>query len=159
MPEARSHALWLLAAFSALEPADVLRALKDEDARIRRNALQMSEPFLNRSKPVADAALAAAADPEPRVRFQSALTIGYLNDGRTLPTLAQLAHAESSDPWFRLAILSSAAGSASSFYHMVLAKGESWTDPALLSGLSALIGAREVSSELAAWFAAMPKLA
>ena len=48
-PEARNHALWLLAAYSALEPADAERALKDGDPRIRRNALQMSEPLLARS--------------------------------------------------------------------------------------------------------------
>ncbi len=157
-PEARSHALWLLAAFSALEQADVQRALKDGDARIRRNALQLSEPLMNKSKPLADAVLAAAADPDTQVRFQSALTIGNLKDTRALGTLSQLAHTGSADPWFRLAILSSVADEASPFFHMVLAQGESWTDPALLAGLSALIGARSNRNELGPWFAALPKL-
>src|SRR5581483_10795697 len=56
------------------------------------------------------------------------------------------------------AILSSISDSASSFYQNVLARGESWTDPELLVQLSALIGARENTTELARWFAELPKL-
>ena len=157
-PEARVHALWLLQALSALEPAEIDRALKDPDSRIREHALRLSEPFLTRSKPLADAVLAMTGDPDPHVQFQASLTIGELKDHRALAALAQLAHTRSSDPWFRVAILSSTADSASPFFHAVLAKGESWTDPQLLVELSALIGARQNKSELAQWFGALPKL-
>jgi putative membrane-bound dehydrogenase-like protein len=157
-PEARAHALWLLHAFSALEPAEVERALRNPDGRIRQNALQLSEPLLARSKALADAALAMTGDPDAHVQFQSALTIGELRDSRALGALAKLAHDRSSDRWFRVAILSSVADSASQFFHMVLAKGESWTDPGLLVELSSLIGARADKSELSRWFAALPKL-
>jgi putative membrane-bound dehydrogenase-like protein len=157
-PEARMHALWLLQALSALTPAQVEAALKDQDGRIRKNAIELSEVFLSRSKPLADAVLAAAADPDPHVQFQAALTLGNLKDTRSLATLAQLAHSRSADSWFRVAILSSIADEASPFYHMVLAKGESWTDPQLLVQLSSLIGARQNSKELSEWFAALPKL-
>jgi putative membrane-bound dehydrogenase-like protein len=157
-PEARIHALWLLQALSALEQAEVERALKDADGRIRQNAIQLSEPLLGRSKDLANAVLAMTGDPDAHVQFQSALTIGELKDSRALGSLAQLAHDRSSDRWFRVAILSSVADSASPFFHMVLAKGESWTDPSLLVELSSLIGARANKSELSAWFAALPKL-
>ncbi len=157
-PEARMHALWLLQGLSALEPQQVEAALKDQDGRIRENALQLSEAFLSHSKPLAGAVLAAASDPDPHVQFQAALTLGNLKDARSLGTLAALAHERSSDPWFRVAILSSVAEAASPFYHMVLAKGEPWTDPQLLVELSSLIGARQDSSELTQWFAALPKL-
>jgi putative membrane-bound dehydrogenase-like protein len=157
-PEARMHALWLLHSFSALDPQEVEAALKDADPRIRKNALQLSEPFLGGSKLLAGAALAAAADTDSHVQFQAALTLGDLKDARSLATLSQLAHDRAADRWFRVAILSSVADSASPFYHALLAKGESWTDPQLLVDLSALIGARQNKEELSKWFAAALKL-
>jgi putative membrane-bound dehydrogenase-like protein len=159
-PEARVHALWLLHAYSALEPAEVERALKDPDSRIREHALQLSEFYLNTSKPLANGLIALSSDPDPRVRFQAALSLGELpsKDSRALAALLQLAHLHGSDPWFRLAILSSAADQASTFYHMVLAKGQTWTDAQLAIETSALIGGRQNQAELAAWFGALPKL-
>jgi putative membrane-bound dehydrogenase-like protein len=155
-PEARVQALWLLQALSALGADEIAAALKDTDARIRENALRLSEPFLNKSKPLANAALAAARDPDARVQFQAALTLGGLKDGRVLPTLAELAHERSADRWFRVAILSSAADQASGFFHALLAKGEAWADPQILVALSSLIGARQKSGEISQWFAAVP---
>jgi putative membrane-bound dehydrogenase-like protein len=157
-PEGRSHALWLLQAYGALEPAEIEAALKDPDWRIRQNALRMSEPLMSRSKVLANAVLATADDSDQHVQFQAALTLGDLKDPRVLATLARLAHQSSSDAWFRVAILSSVSDAASPFFKMVLAKGESWTDPQLLIELSALIGARQNKNEIAQWFAVLPKL-
>jgi putative membrane-bound dehydrogenase-like protein len=156
--EARIHALWMLQAYSALEAREILQALKDSDARIRKNALQLSEPQLNHSRPLTDAVLATANDPDAHVQFQASLTIGQMQNPRVLATLAELAHARSSDRWFRIAILSSAANQASPFFHALVARGESWTDPALLVELSALIGARQNQNELSQWFRALAKL-
>ncbi len=156
-PEARVHALWLLDALSGIQPADVERALKDSDPRIRQNALQVSEQFLNRSKTLASAVLGMARDPDAHVQFQAALSIGEVKEGRGLGTLAELAHERSADPWFRIAVLSSTADAASPFFHMVLAKGESWVAPELLVELSALIGARQNAGELSRWFNALSK--
>ncbi|HZQ53555.1 MAG TPA: PVC-type heme-binding CxxCH protein [Bryobacteraceae bacterium] len=157
-PEARMHALSLLDAFSALQPPEIERALKDLDGRVRQNAVRLTERDLNKSKSLGNAVLAAAADADPHVQFQAALTLGDLKDPQTLPALAQLAHQHSSDQWFRDAILSSVAGSASPFYEALLAKGETWTDPQLFIGLSALIGSRRNEKELSRWFAGLGKL-
>ncbi len=157
-PEGRVHALWLLSSLGALEPSEVEAALKDPDARIRKNALQMSEGLLAASPPLQKAVVAMSSDPDPQVQFQAALTLGQIKDARALSTLAQLAHEHSADPWFRVAILSSVADSASPFYHMLLAKGEAWTDPEMLVQLSSLIGARQNKTELAQWFQTLPKL-
>jgi putative membrane-bound dehydrogenase-like protein len=157
-PEGRVHALWLLEELSALEASDVESALKDPDSRIRAHAVRLSEPFLNRSKPLAGAVLSMVNDPDLHVQFQTSLSLGELKDSRALTALEEMAHNRSSDSWFRVAILSSVADSASPFFHAVLAKGESWTDPQLLVQLSALIGARQNKSELSQWFAALPKL-
>jgi putative membrane-bound dehydrogenase-like protein len=157
-PEGRLHALWLLEELSALEPSDVERALKDADSRIREHAVRLSEPFLSKSKPLADAVLSMVNDPDLHVQFQTSLSLGELKDRRALTALKELAHNRSSDSWFRIAILSSVADSASPFFHAVLSKGESWTDPQLLVQLSALIGARQNKAELSQWFAALLKL-
>jgi putative membrane-bound dehydrogenase-like protein len=156
--EARVYALWLLHSLGAIQADDVQRALADNDARIREQAIRLSEPFLAKSKPIADTVLRMAADSEPRVQFQASLTLGDLKNPRSLRALADLAHQHSADQWFRLAILSSVADSASPFFHSLLAKGESWTDQQLLIELSALIGARQNTRELAAWFRVTPKL-
>jgi putative heme-binding domain-containing protein len=158
-PEARVHALWLLQAYAALLPADVERAIKDADPRVREQALQLSEPFLKGSKPLTAGVVSLAADADARVRFQAALTLGEFHDPRALGTLAELAHRDAADPWFRIAILSSVADSAAPFFHMLIAKGETWTDPQLAIEASAMIGGRQNPAELAAWFAALPKLA
>ncbi len=157
-PEARVHALWLLHAYSALAPAEVERAMKDPDARIREQALRLSEFFVKQSPQLGDTAALLAGDADAHVRFQAALSLGEWKDRRSLATLAGLAHLDSSDPWFRLAILSSVAGADSAFFHLLLAKGETWVDPELLVGTSALIGSRQDPAEIAAWFAALPKL-
>lgn len=157
-PEARVHALWLLRAHGALDPTQVARAMKDPDSRVRVQALQLSEHLLKSAPPLAGALTLLAADPDPHVRFQAALTLGEWKDRRTLATLAQLAHTDSADPWFRVAILSSVADEAAPFFRMLLAKGETWADPQLLVEASAMIGARQNPAELAAWLTTLPTL-
>jgi putative membrane-bound dehydrogenase-like protein len=157
-PEARVHALWLLRAYGALEPGQVARAMKDPDSRVRVHALQLSESSLSGPSPLAAGLTALAADPDPQVRFQAALTLGDWKDRRALAPLAQIAHTDSADPWYRLAILSSVADDAAPFFQMLLAKGEKWTDPQLSIETSAMIGARQNPVELTAWFASLPKL-
>jgi putative membrane-bound dehydrogenase-like protein len=157
-PEGRVRALWLLNSFSALDPPLIISALKDSDPRIREQALRLSEADLDRAKPIADAVLLTAKDPNPRVQFQSALTLGQLKNKGAFDALLHIAHARSSDQWFRLAILSSVAETASPFFHALLAKGEQWSDARMLAELSALIGARQDNAELGRWFGSLPKL-
>src|SRR6185437_4917868 len=53
-PEGRVHALWLLNSYAALDPQVVQTALRDSDPRVRKNAIEVSEGFLDKSKPIAD---------------------------------------------------------------------------------------------------------
>ena len=87
-------------------------ATKDADSRIREHALELSESFLGQSPQLAQRLLALAADPDAHVRFQAALTLGEWKDPRALGALAEEAHRDSRDPWFRIAILSSVADAA-----------------------------------------------
>jgi putative membrane-bound dehydrogenase-like protein len=157
-PEGRVRALWLLRSLSALDAPTVVAALKDPDARVREQALRLSETELNRAKAVAEGVLVGAKDENPRVQFQAALTLGELKDRRAFNALLDIAHARSSDRWFRVAILTSVADAASQFFHALLAKGEQWSDPRMLVELSALIGARQDRAELARWFGSLRNL-
>ena len=85
-------------------------------------------------------------DPEIRVQFQLAFTLGQVKDPRELAALAELASAHGSDPWFRAAILSSLPDSASPLFDRLLSSKE--RHPALLSELASLIGAKHDATEV-----------
>lgn len=161
-PQGRLHALWTLDGLGALDEAAVLQALKDSAARIREHGLRLAESFLPKSKALADATLALAKDTDTRVQFQAAFTLGQLKDARSLNALADLALQRSEDQWFRLAILSSAADSASQFYALLLEKQRSkkpdWESPEIFTQLAALVGAKHDASELTRFLASLSKL-
>src|SRR6266851_4396004 len=140
-PLARLHALWTLEGLGALEATDVERALKDSHAGIREHAVRLSEGFLPK---LAAPLLALKSDPEPRVQFQLAFTLGQLKDPRALTALADIAAARSADKWFRVAILSSTGDAAAPFLQMMLARGVD----EMLPQLAALVGGRHNPTEL-----------
>ncbi|MBI1760615.1 MAG: c-type cytochrome [Acidobacteria bacterium] len=157
-PQGRLHALWTLEGLSALDEALILKALKDSDAHLREHGLRLAESFLLKSKALADATLATAKDSDLRVQFQAAFTLGQLTDVRALNALADLALQRSDDQWFRLAILSSAADSASQFYALLRTKKPDWENADLFTQLAALVGAKHEAGELTRFLASLNKL-
>ncbi|MEX2262443.1 MAG: PVC-type heme-binding CxxCH protein [Bryobacteraceae bacterium] len=141
-PQARLHALWTLEGLSALQPDLVARALKDPHPAIREHAIRLAELFLPK---LGANVLALASDPEPRVRFQSALTLGGWKDLRVLKTLADLAERHRTDDWFRLAILSSVSNSAAGMFQLLASRSD---DPPYVRELAQLIGAEHNSGEV-----------
>ncbi len=87
-----------------------LAAFKDEFAAIKPAAT--------------DAVLAAklANDPNPRVRFSTALVLGDVKDDSALATLAQIAARDAGDKWTRAAVLSGIGGREAQFLHAVWPK-------------------------------------
>src|SRR6266851_1565913 len=83
---------------------------------------------------------------------------------RSLDTLAALAIAGGasdhplSDQWFRIAILSSAADRPFQLFERLPARDRRWQEPAFLTQLAALIGARHDRPEMAALASALPRL-
>jgi putative membrane-bound dehydrogenase-like protein len=106
-PLARFHALWTLEGLGTLDPALVAAALQDVSAEVREHALKLSEPRLAEAAPLKDAVLALGGDPSPRVRFQLAFTLGYIDGDRSLDELALILVKDVEDKWTRLAALSS----------------------------------------------------
>jgi len=148
VPQTRLHALWALEGLSALDAAQVAKALRDQDFHVREHALRLSEPFLETSEALKSAVFAMTHDPEPRVQFQLAMTLGNSKDRRALSALVDLALQRAADPWFRTAILSSVAESASEFFDRLRAKRSSVENPDLLTQLGSLIGGKHDVSEI-----------
>lgn len=102
----RMHARYALEGLPAFTVLEVLTALRDPDARMREHALRGVEK-LGMPPGLMQRLEALAQDPEPRVRYQLAFSLGALRDRRTAKLLATLARKDGENPWMRLAILSS----------------------------------------------------
>jgi putative membrane-bound dehydrogenase-like protein len=153
-PRARLHALNLLEGIGALEASNMQSALQDTHAEVRVHAIRLSEAFPE----LAGRLTRMVDDPSPRVRFQLALSLGEFSGPAVVRALARLARDHSGDSWFRLALLSSEAGSSSAMLDRLLAsrawlaREASETIP-FFTELASVIGARNRSSEIEALLA------
>ncbi|MBX6315350.1 MAG: HEAT repeat domain-containing protein, partial [Isosphaeraceae bacterium] len=108
-PKTRVQALWTLEELGGLEVKDILALLDAAEPEVRRNALQAGrEVFKAAPGSSLDRLVALVDDPDSKVRFQLALTLGDLNDPRAARALAALLRRDGADPWARAAVLCSA---------------------------------------------------
>jgi len=77
-PETRIHALRALDGLGRLGDEQIQRAMADAHPAVREHGVQLAEPRLSRSPVLASALLALADDPDARVRFQCALSLGQI---------------------------------------------------------------------------------
>ena len=122
LPQARLHVLWTLRGLSprpdaapglgALPEELLLRALVDPHPGVRENALIIAETGLAETPRRVAAVLKLVHDPDPRVRMQTALTLGELQDvpdpdvKKALhEALLELARRDLDHDWTRFAIL------------------------------------------------------
>ena len=117
---ARLHALWSLNGLDALSDDDLNVAVVDSDPHVREHAIRLSEPRLKDDADLFRSVLAGAFDENIRVRFQTALTLGEVDDERSTAALAWIAKRDVADPWSRIAVLSSLAESSVPFLLAVL---------------------------------------
>lgn len=111
---ARQHAWWILAGLDQLTPADVQRALADDAAAIREHACVLAERWLgDESAGLRTLVVALADDPDPRVRFQAALSLGPVRgDTSEVTALARIASGAAADVWTRRAVALSSGSAA-----------------------------------------------
>lgn len=110
LPAVRIQALCVLDGmkFTApVMPAVIEWALSDKEVHVRRQAVRLSENYLNTTPAIQNAVLKLTSDPE--VRFQLALSLGEWDDPRAGQALGEIAKAGMADGWIRAAVLSSAA--------------------------------------------------
>ncbi len=154
-PEARVHALWTLEGLHALPPKLVEQALTDTDASVGEQALQLSEHHLTDTATLRAAVLAKADDPNPRVRFQLALTLGALDGPEATAALARLLRRDGADSWVQTAALSSAARSAPDLLGALTQDSaflQTASAAAVLTRLATVIGAQADDAALARVF-------
>ena len=110
-PEYRIHALWTLEGLGQLGSDLVLQALGDEDAAVREHAVRLSEQV--DFPPLLTKLLDLVKDPDHRVQFQLACTLGLLPESESFRPLTQILTRHLEDRWFQIAVLTSASKNAS----------------------------------------------
>ena len=99
--------LRLLEILGGLDDETLARALRHSQPTVRQNAVRLSESELGRNAKLRGQVLALADDPDPHVRFQTALSLGEVRDARVVPALARIVSQQAADRWTRAAVLSS----------------------------------------------------
>ncbi len=105
-PEARTRALWTFRDLQPLPIAILANALRDGDARVREQAVQLAGERVGAAPELIALLGVAARDTDARVRFCAALALGSIIDAVAVTALAEIALRDGSDRWTRAAVLS-----------------------------------------------------
>jgi putative heme-binding domain-containing protein len=132
------HALWTLQGLGALKESLVIEALRRFEAGLRENALLLAETLLPGSRRLQQSILALAADPDTRVRFQAALTVGQLAPEQAGPALRRILASDHMYRWSRLAVLSSLKDGEQKFLSALLQDEKFRRSPLAASQLDAV---------------------
>ena len=157
-PQSRLHALWSLQGLAALDDADLLLAIGDPVAPVRKHAVRLAESRLDRSPELLEAVLKLASDPDSHIRCQIAFSLGESSHPQAVSTLAEIAKTSASDNWIRLAILSSATGFADRLMIELLDDEvfrQSSSGRNMLVQLATVVGVKQQSTELQRVMAAL----
>ena len=150
-PEARVHALRTLEALGGLTVDEIKRALRDKNPNVREHAIELAEPRLSDSPVLVNDLVTLADDPEPRVRFQCALSLGDVNDERIVRPLAKIATDNLDDKWTRAAVLTSINHREESFLHAFLPMASATHIellPLMMSDLGRILGGAVAADRL-----------
>lgn len=137
----RLHALWTLEGMGALDPSVITKALSDPVAGIRENAIRLAELHLSSAPQLTDALFSLQTDPDPKVRFQLLLTLGFVNTPQSVEARTKLLFADIDDKWVQIAALSAGA-ETSSLLNVVLERFRSEIPAysSLVQRLTSMIG-------------------
>jgi putative membrane-bound dehydrogenase-like protein len=150
--EARIHALWTLDGIGRLGPDVLLQSLSDPSAVVREHAVRLADRV--DSEAIRERLLGMSDDPDARVQFQLACTLGRLPEAQSFEPLRRIAGRHVEDPWFQIAALSSAAESSTRWLQAVLrdrdfTERESKPGQEFITRIAAIAGARQRDAEIA----------
>jgi putative heme-binding domain-containing protein len=100
-------ALYSLDGLQSLRESDVLRALSDQDPKVRIQACKLAEKTAARSIPIRERLLEMASTEELAVLYQVAFSLGEFAHPKRNQVIADLIIKQSTDQWIRLAAQSS----------------------------------------------------
>lgn len=125
-PEGRIAVLYALDSVDTLSAADLLQGLADKHPQVRRHAVRLAEPMLDSSPEVRERVFALAADPDPVVLFQLALSLGECHDPHTAGAVAEVLRRGSGNLDIVAAALTSVSETAGPVLGALVADGK-WT--------------------------------
>lgn len=144
----RLHALYVLEGLDALNASVVGKAIKDEHAGVRKHGLILAERFAELMPLV----LEATKDSSLQVVLQATLSAGEFKGPEVATALASVVNEHAADPWLKMAVLSSEAGTSARMLTALKDLGFfATTDKerlAFLEDFSFMIGARNSASEV-----------
>ncbi|GAB2779059.1 hypothetical protein GCM10027275_23230 [Rhabdobacter roseus] len=156
-PRVRLHALYTLEGLGTLSAELVKQALDDPHPGLREHAIILAERFPD----CLPALLKKADDPSARVVLQAALSLGEFPARQVLPALAAIAEKRGDDPWFRMALLSSEAGSSPEMLQRLVERGTFFQEEVpgrkkFVEDLAYVVSSRNREGELARLMALLP---
>ena len=157
-PLGRLHALYALDGLDALAEEYVLRALDDPDPGIRENGVRLAERLIvggGLSETLWRSLKARVDDPDLRVRYQLAFTLGETRHPDRNEALVRLITKDLDQPWMHAAVLSSLAEGTGEVFSSLIARpglDESASGQMLIRELVRVIGSRNKGRELLAVF-------
>ena len=146
LAQARVLALEGLAGAGALTPPDVLKALRDPDLHVRREALRVAERLLGNggaSDELVTQFGVMTDDPSLRVRYQLAYTLGAVQARQRSVILGRVLARDLANPWMRTAALCSSGGLAGDYFSVLAGNLQVQNVPGgldLLQQLALMIG-------------------
>lgn len=150
LPEARLHALYVLASLGQLQTATIFTGLADNDSRVRKHAVRLAEQFSG-DRDVLEKLCTLAKDPDPRVCCQLAFSLGEFTGEIRNSALAEIAIRHAEKPLIRTAVLTSLAQGAGYVLEIVsrdMEFGRSPTGRAFFYSLAQLIGVQLRADEV-----------
>ncbi len=152
-PHAKIASAHLLNRQMKLSDPQVERMLDDAHPRVREHAVRLAEPRMQSSKALRDAVQKRIDDSDGRVVYQTALSLGGLDDEATPRRLAEIAIKHREDPWVRLAVLTAPPKQAAPVLQRFLdnvelesAQGRQAGAAAMVRELAAQVGAQKDAS-------------
>lgn len=118
----RLHALWTLQGMNKLTSDIIEQALRDSVRGVRENAVKLAELHMDTDPELVSSLLKIRNDPDPKVRFQLLLTLGFINTPKANKVRQQLLFKDINDQWFLDAALSAPSSHAIGLLEATLSK-------------------------------------
>ena len=98
----RIHALWTLNGMESLDNATWTKAMKDNDARVRKTVAWIGEDMMKADQKTIDQMATMMADADADVRFQVMLSMRFINNPKAKQIVADLIKNNPNDPMLAL---------------------------------------------------------
>ena len=148
-PRVRLHALYALEGLNSLDAKIVEQAMNDVHQGVRENGIMLSERYPE----LLPQLIERINDSSAHVAFQATLSLGEFPSALVVPALASVIEKHGQDSWFRIAVLSSEAGSSLPLLQLLVKQdkffGKATAErAAFLNDFSYVIGARNRENEI-----------